>query len=197
MNIFLPVEIVILVKKFLFYPVDRIKTEYYKMISFIIFIVLVLIAVILFSYLVSRQYYYNSMANYPLPRCYNDWKCINAEGQTIEMSKIITFDENSPVMVCRPINEDNLTSFQYVSPIPGVGTVTGNPSREFNTFSQDTTGFPNCASDYTQCPCYSVGDIYWKACPGATTSSYYDQERVFFDGVCGQSDDFTEETINV
>lgn len=158
------------------------------MIAFIIFLILVIIAVILFSYMVSRQWYYDSMANYPLPRCYNDWKCMD-NGVEVNMSETVTFDKNSPVMACRSINSANLTSFEYTSPVPGVGIVVGNPSREFNTFSNDIVGFPLCASDPSQCPCYQVGDVYWKACPGATTSSYYDQTRVFYDGVCGVSQD--------
>lgn len=145
---------------------------------------LIILTVVLSGFAVSRQWYYNQGLAYPVPKCYDDWLClknVNGVATEVNMSEKIVYGKNSRVQNCMPLTKETLCSpFTYTN---NGTTVTEIPATKINTWSID----PACTSgaakgDYSACPFYKEGDIYWRACyleyfmPGQ-----YDPNRTYYE----------------
>ncbi len=128
----------------------------------------------------SLEYKYAQIVTYPVPKCYNDYLClqnINGVVTEVNMSKLTLFSNNSAKNLCIPLTNSNICSFTYTNQYGEI--VTEKPGTYVNTWSTDF----GCSSDnnYEGCPLYKIGDIYWRACyNGVTGSKYNDLNRTYF-----------------
>lgn len=152
--------------------------------------VFILVTVILCGYALARSDIASQARSYPVPACYNDWKCWGYDSQQgrveINMSDKVVYGVMSATQVCTPITSDNICSFKYID--SNGQEQTGVPGNEVNTWSQDPN-YPDCGiiiqenggecpeRDYSACPNYKVGDIYWKACYYSLTKKCYTERN--------------------
>lgn len=139
---------------------------------------------LIFIYTVSLEYKYNKILTYPIPKCYNDYLCknvVNVNGvqkvQEVNMSDLVIFDNSSSFNVCMPLTEENICNFTYTNQDGEL--VTEKPATFVNTWSNE----PTCSSsdNYTGCPYYSIGDIYWRACyNGYEKNQFNNASRTYF-----------------
>lgn len=126
----------------------------------------------------SLEYKYAEIITYPVPKCYNDWLCmqnINGEIVEVNMSQITLFSNNSIQSMCMPLTTDNICNFTYVN--QNGELVTEQPGTYINTWA---TGCSS-SNNYSGCPLYQIGDIYWRACyNGVSNSEYNNFSQTYF-----------------
>ena len=76
-----------------------------------------------------------------------------------------------------PLTSENICSFTYVN--QDGDTVTEQPGIYVNTWA-DISGCDS-SNNYSGCPLYVIGDVYWRACFNATEGSTYNNyNRTYF-----------------
>jgi hypothetical protein len=147
----------------------KIKRETVILIIFIVCCILILLIIGCVSGAAIYQEQANKCAKSPSPWCYKDWMCLSPNGAPPRnMSEAALFGAGGVITACAPIDEKTIIDFVY-SAAPNNNIVTGHPGLEKNIWDN------SCLTDTTHesCPFYTVGDIYWRACHGASSSPYY------------------------
>lgn len=150
------------------------------MVDFICLWILIIVSFILICYAISLEYQYASIASYPVPLAYNDWLCkqvVNGVVTEVNMSQATMFSQTATHQNTMPLTDNNICNFTYVN--QDGETVTEQPGIYLNTWA-GTTGC-DAENDYSGCPFYQVGDIYWRALwNGIEGNQYNDYERTYW-----------------
>lgn len=146
------------------------------MIDFICLWIVVIITFLLICYAIAIEYQYANIAAYPVPLCYNDLLCkkvVNGVVTEVNMAKNTSTILNNAL----PLTEDNICNFTYVN--QDGQTVTEKPGIYLNTWAT----VDNCdeENNYSGCPFYQVGDIYWRALwNNIENNEYNNYERTYW-----------------
>lgn len=143
-----------------------------NLIYFISLWILITTSLLLTMYCFSLYYQYNQIFSYPISQCYNDYLCkqnINGKIVEINMSQKSLFQNN----ICAPLTNSSLCNFTYTN--ANGENVTEKPGNYINTWSL----VEGCTSEnnFANCPFYSTGDIYWRACYNNIQGNYYNNSN--------------------
>ena len=136
--------------------------------SFVIIICLSLLLITIFLSLgLIYGYRLKQCETNPIPYCYDNYGCNTIDGFK-NLSQETIYSPTSVANACSPITSENFNNFQYLDSDGKI--IYGNPSQEYNSWYDDY-----CISHPSNinCPPYKIGDIYWNACYGGSTSKYY------------------------
>lgn len=128
----------------------------------------------------ALEYKYAQIVTYPVPKCYNDWLCLqNINGEIVEvnMSDLTLFSNNSAQNMCMPLTSDNICNLTYTNQDGEL--ITEQPGTYVNTWANVS----GCSSsnNYAGCPLYQIGDIYWRACYNGTSGSQFNNyDQTYF-----------------